>query len=94
LSFLQRWPEAHHCWLWPKNSVDKSEINGWLALMLSCHCTNLKTWNIPCKNLLSTAIMWPMFFMKTLNLPFQKSVIVHSYELMIMHLVHCLAGCQ
>jgi hypothetical protein len=28
LSFLQRWPEAHHCWLWPKNSVDKSEING------------------------------------------------------------------
>jgi hypothetical protein len=31
-----------------------------------------------------------MFTMKTLNLPFQKSVIIHSYELMIMHLVHCL----
>ena len=38
----------------------------------------------------STAMMWPMFTMKTLNLPFKKSVINHSYELMIMHLVHCL----
>ena len=38
----------------------------------------------------STAMMWPMLTMKTLNLPFKKSVINHSYELMIMHLVHCL----
>ena len=42
------------------------------------------------QNLLYTAMMWPMITMKTLNLPFQKSVISHSYQLMIMHLVHCL----
>jgi hypothetical protein len=33
-----------------------------------------------------------MITMKTLNLPFEKSVIIHSYELMIMYLVPCLRG--